>query len=171
MFSQISQNEAVIRVLNPTSKSVTIPASKVLATVCDIDTHSIQELNDSPSTNANMNVIDTSTNTKAQTDFDLKNADLTHDQKQRLRHFLQSNRDVFATNLSELGNSNLYKHKIETCNDARPVQRPFYHNAPHTEIEINRQVDEMLKHNIIKPSNSEYHSPVVLVKKKSGGMS
>jgi hypothetical protein len=26
--------------------------------VCDIDTHSIQELNDSPSTNANMNLID-----------------------------------------------------------------------------------------------------------------
>ena len=61
--------------------------------------------------------------------------------------FLQSNRDVFATILSELGNSNLYKHKIETCNDARPVRRPFYHNAPHTEKEINRQVDEMLKHN------------------------
>ena len=28
----------------------------------------------------------------------------------------------------------------------------------------------MLKHNIIKPSNSEYHYPVVLVKKKSGDM-
>ena len=61
---KISQNEAIIRVLNPTSKSVTIPTSKVLVTVCDIDTHSIQELNDSPSTNANMNLIDTSTNTK-----------------------------------------------------------------------------------------------------------
>jgi hypothetical protein len=34
--------------------------------VCDIDTHAIQELNDSPSTNANMNSIDTSTNTKTQ---------------------------------------------------------------------------------------------------------
>jgi hypothetical protein len=68
-----SQNEAISRVLYPTSKSVTIPTSKVLATVCDIDTHSIQELNDSPSTNANMNSIDTSTNTKTHVYFDVKN--------------------------------------------------------------------------------------------------
>ena len=69
----ISQNKAISRFLYPTSKSVTIPTSKVLATVCDIDTHSIQELNDSPSTNANMNSIDTSTNTTTQVYFDLKN--------------------------------------------------------------------------------------------------
>ena len=92
----LSQNEEIIRVLNPTNKSVTIPTSKVLVTVCDIDTHSIQELNDSPSTNANMNLIDTSTNTKTQIDFDLKNVDLTHDQKQRLRHFL------FLTPISQI---------------------------------------------------------------------
>ena len=108
---KISQNEAVIKVLNLTSKSVTIPASKVLATVCDIDTHSIQELNDSPSTNAKMNLIDTSANTKAQIDFDLKknkknkkNADLTHDQKQRLRtqnRNLQQYKASAKTNLSQ----------------------------------------------------------------------
>ena len=69
----ISQNEAISRVLFPASLSVTIPTSKVLATVCDIDTHSIQELNDSPSANANMNSIDTSTNTKTQIYFDVKN--------------------------------------------------------------------------------------------------
>ena len=69
----ISQNEAISRVLYPTSKSVTIPTSKVLATVCDIDPHLIQELNDSPSTNANMNSIDTSTNTKTQIYLDVKN--------------------------------------------------------------------------------------------------
>ena len=84
----LSQNEEIIRVFNPTNKSVTIPTSKVLATLCDIHTHSIQELCDSPSINANMNLIDTSINTKTQIDFDLKNVDLTHDQKQRLRHFL-----------------------------------------------------------------------------------
>ena len=69
----ISLHEAISRVLYPTSKSVTIPTSKVLATVCDIDTHSMQELNGSPSTNANMNSIDTSTNTETQIYFDVKN--------------------------------------------------------------------------------------------------
>lgn len=40
----LSQNEEIIKVLNPTSKSVTIPTSKVIGTVCDIDAHSIQAL-------------------------------------------------------------------------------------------------------------------------------
>jgi hypothetical protein len=90
----LSQNEEIIRVLNPTNKSVTIPTSMVLVAVCDIDTHSIQELNDSPSTNANMNLIDTSTNTKTQIDFDLKNVDLTHDQKAKVKisSFFNTNR-------------------------------------------------------------------------------
>ena len=92
----LGQYEEIIRVLNPTNKSVTIPTSKVLVTVFDIDTHSIQELNDSPSTNAIINLIDTSTNTKTQIDFDLKNVDLTHDQKQRLRHLL------FLTSISQI---------------------------------------------------------------------
>ena len=167
---KINKGKAVIRVLNPTKKSVTIHASKVLATVSDIEIESIQELNDAPTNDANIHAIDTENNkTKTRIDFDLKNSDLTQEQKQKLFTFLNGNRDVFATSLSELGHSKIYKHKIETYRDAKPVKRPFYHQSPPVEKEISRHVEEMERHNLIKPSNSEYHSPVVLVKKKQSG--
>ena len=168
---KINNKKSVIRVLNPTNKPVTLPASKVLATVADIHEESIQELNDEPSKETNVNTIKTGSDKhKTHIDFDLQNADLTAEQKHKLTNFLNSNRDVFATSLSELGHSNVYKHKIETFEDARPVSRTFYPQSPPIVKEIDRQVDEMQKDRIIIPSNSEYHSPVVLVKKKSGEM-
>ncbi|VDI02278.1 Hypothetical predicted protein [Mytilus galloprovincialis] len=115
---KINKGKAVIRVLNPTKKSVTIHASKVLATVSDIEIESIQELNDAPTNDANIHAIDTENNkTKTRIDFDLKNSDLTQEQKQKLFTFLNGNRDVFATSLSELGHSK----NIQTQN--RDIQR------------------------------------------------
>ncbi|CAC5403243.1 unnamed protein product [Mytilus coruscus] len=140
------------------------------ATVSDIEIESIQELNDAPTNDANIHSIDTENNTeKTRIHFDLKNSDLTQEQKQKLFTFLNDNRDIFATSLSELGHSKIYKHRIETYRDAKPVKRPFYHQSPPVEKEINRHVEEMERHKLIKPSNSEYHSPVVLVKKKQSG--
>ena len=57
--------------------------------------------------------------------------------------------------------------KIDT-GDAKPIRQRFYRTNPKQRAEIDRQVQEMLKNNIIEPSNSEWSSPVVLVKKKCG---
>ena len=75
---------------------------------------------------------------------------------------------MFAKDLSELGCcKNVYEHKIDT-GDAKPIRQRFYRTNPKQRAEIDRQVQEMLKNNIIEPSNSEWSSPVVLVKKKCG---
>ena len=41
--------------------------------------------------------------------FDLSQSQLNHQQKQKLQIFLNTNRDVFATNLSEMGHTTLLK--------------------------------------------------------------
>ena len=46
------------------------------------------------------------------------------------------------------------------------MRLPFYRQAPHIKAETQVLVDEMLEQGIIKPSNSVWHSPVVLIKKK-----
>ena len=76
------------------------------------------------------------------------------------------NRDVFATNLSELGCTELHPHRIET-GQAPPVKQRFYRATSAGKTEISRQVNEMLDHGIIEPSHNEWQSPVVLVKKKN----
>lgn len=66
---------------------------------------------------------------------------------------LHKNREAFAKDLSELGCTHLYQHKIET-GDAYPVRKRFYRQSLQVLDETNRQIEEMLKHNIIEESDS-----------------
>ena len=99
--------------------------------------------------------------------FDTDECNLTAHQKSQLLAFLGRNRNVFATNLSELGLTHLYSHRIET-GDARPIKQAPYRVCPEKKGEIEKQVKELLQNDIIEPSMSPWQSPVVLVKKKDG---
>ena len=59
-------------------------------------------------------------------------------------------------------------HKIETNPNAKLVKLHFYRTTPANNTEINRQVNDMLKNDLIEESNSEWHYPCLLVKKASG---
>lgn len=59
-------------------------------------------------------------------------------------------------------------HKIETDSNAKPVKMPFYRTTPAHHAEINRQVEDWLKNDIIQESKSDWHSSRLLVKKSSG---
>ena len=76
------------------------------------------------------------------------------------------NRDVFATNLSELETTNLYEHTIDT-KDATPIRQRFYRTNPEIKKEIERQCTEMEKYGIIESAVTEWQSPVVMIKKKN----
>lgn len=58
------------------------------------------------------------------------------------------------------------ENHIQTLPDA--VKMPFYRASPTIQKEIRKHVDDMLENDIIEPSNSVWHSPVVMVKKCSG---
>ena len=57
--------------------------------------------------------------------IDLSNSDLTEDQKLRLLTCIGQNRQVFATNLSELGSTSVYKHRIDTVDDVPVTSRHY----------------------------------------------
>ena len=77
------------------------------------------------------------------------------------------NSDIFAVDESELGYTTVVKHSVDT-GDPPPIKQsprrtPFVHRE-----KIAQLVTEMLKQQVIKPSSSEWASPVVLVPKKYG---
>jgi hypothetical protein len=57
-------------------------------------------------------------------------------------------------------------HHIDLLPRAQPFHMRPYRYAPALKSEIERQVDEMLTSGIIQPSQSEFSSSVILVKKK-----
>ncbi|CAC5420621.1 Retrovirus-related Pol polyprotein from transposon 17.6 [Mytilus coruscus] len=59
----------------------------------------------------------------------------------------------------------LHPHRIDT-GDAAPVRQRFYRQSPAMKTESSKHIKEMLDNNIIEPSQSEWASPVCLVRKK-----
>ena len=79
---------------------------------------------------------------------------------------MAKNQDVFARSLADLPETDLILHKIDT-GDAPPFRQRMNRTTPKARKEISRQTGEMLKMGIIRESDSEYQSNVVLVSKKN----
>ena len=94
---------------------------------------------------------------------------LTPEQHKIVENFLNSYRDIFAKDLSELSRTHLVKHKIQLMSD-KPIQKPPYRTSPMERRSMEKQVKEMLEAGIIRESHSPYSSPVVMIKKPNGTM-
>lgn len=80
---------------------------------------------------------------------------------------LTSYSDVFSQGDHDIGRTDKVKHSIHTTCLAPIRQRPRRHPMGQRE-EVEKQIEDMLKRGIIKPSASSWSSPIVLVDKKDG---
>jgi len=74
---------------------------------------------------------------------------------------------MFATSMTYLGQTNIVKHVIRT--EGPSIYLPPYRVALAHKAAIDGQVKEMLDGGIIRPSNSPYSAPIIMVSKKDGG--
>ena len=92
---------------------------------------------------------------------------LDEDQKQRLASLLLKYKDTFAKSKNELGKCSVLKHHIDTAESA-PVRQPMRRTPQAFEGEEEKYLNEQLATGAIKPSKSEWASPIVMVRKKTG---
>lgn len=69
---------------------------------------------------------------------------------------------------NKVGHSSVIKHCINTIDEV-PLRRRAYRVSVEQQQFIDKEIKEMLANNIIRPSNSPWASPVVIVPKKDGG--
>ena len=75
--------------------------------------------------------------------------------------------DQFAKDSNDIGLTTLIKHDIPT-GDESPVRQRI-RRIPQEQVPIlQKQIDSLYDKGIIKPSNSEWASNILLVKKKDG---
>ena len=95
---------------------------------------------------------------------------MTFEQSERLKQLTGEFPTLFAVNPKRpshvVGGT---EHVLELMNDA-PRRTRRRRIPPSWEEEVSRQVDEMCKNGICRPSKSEWSSDVVLVRKKDGQM-
>ena len=92
------------------------------------------------------------------------NTDLDEQQKRDLSKLLVEFTDIF----SDLpGYTKLVKHEIDLTSTV-PVRSKPYPIPYHMQGTVDSEIESMLKMHVIKPCNSPYASPIVLVKKPDG---
>ena len=91
-------------------------------------------------------------------------------QQQQLNELFKEFQDVFSQGDDDLGNrpTPLLEHGIET--HGPPLRQPYRRQSPAVRREEMTQVQQMLSSNVIRPSNSPWASPVVMVRKKDGSL-
>ena len=89
-------------------------------------------------------------------------------QQQQLNALFQEFSDVFSQGEDDLGSTPLLEHTIET--HGPPLRQPYWRQNPAVRREEMAQVQQMLASNVIRPSNSPWASPVVMVRKKDGSL-
>ena len=77
--------------------------------------------------------------------------------------------DVFAQEGEELGCTPTVRHRIHTEDDV-PVNQRYRRIPPNQFDEVKKHLQQLLDKGVIRPSQSDYASPIVLVRKKSGAL-
>ncbi|XP_061729150.1 uncharacterized protein LOC133534072 [Cydia pomonella] len=94
---------------------------------------------------------------------------VTEDDKNKLVKLLSCYEDCFASDLASLGCTNTTEMNIE-LNSERPVVYRPYRLSHHEREKVRAMIDDMLQAGIIRESVSNYASPIILVRKKDGGV-
>ena len=93
--------------------------------------------------------------------------DLTPEQIQQLKNLLERHKDIFANSTADLTGTSIIKHIIKTKEG--PIHLPPYRTPVTLKPLVKEQLKELLENQIIRPSNSPYGAPIIMVKKKEEG--
>lgn len=100
-------------------------------------------------------------------EFNMKHGNMDDGTKLALFNMVTNFNDIFAENLSQIGKTDVVEMKIELDTD-KPIAQPPYRIPEPKKRVVNEMVNDLLENDIISPSQSEYASPIILVKKKDG---
>ena len=89
-------------------------------------------------------------------------------QQQQLKALFQESSDIISQGEDDLGCTPLLQQTIET--EGPPLRQPYRHQNPAVRREQMTPVQQILSSGVIRPSNSPWASPVVMVKKKDGSL-
>jgi len=97
----------------------------------------------------------------------LRTQHLNAEEKQAIMRVCTDYSDIFHLEEEPLTCTATVEHEITTRADTAPVNIKPYRLPEKHKTEVNRQVQHMLKHKIIRTSTSQWNAPLLVVPKKA----
>ena len=94
-------------------------------------------------------------------------ADVPDEYRTKLNKVLQDNEDLFAATDMQLGRTDAIAMKIDT-GDHPPIRQKPYRTPLTQRAVVDKAIEDMLQAKVIRPSNSSWSFPILLVPKKNG---
>ena len=167
-----------LRVMNPYERSLTLYQDAVMGTAEEFDglvtevnepEFAVRNVTGCPESRGDQSVSsqDGVLPYHLQNLYDRSIISLTETEKQKFRELLLEYQGIFSKDEWDLGQTNLAEHEIDTGNN-RPVKQPPRRVPIALAEEERKAIIELKDKGIIRPSNSPWASPLVLVQKKNG---
>ena len=90
-------------------------------------------------------------------------------ERQQAKELLRDFKDITALSDDDLGRTRLLYHHICT-GDTQPIRQRARRLPLHQHSQVRKLLNDMLDNGIIEPSTGPWASPIVLVRKKDGGI-
>ena len=97
----------------------------------------------------------------------INGANITIEERERLKRFLIQWKDIFSKGLTDLWNCNLVKHEMKLTGNI-PVKESPRRIPPALFQEVRKHLQEMIDAGAIRPSQSPCSANAVIVRKKDG---
>ena len=99
--------------------------------------------------------------------YDKTTVGLSPKQCGEIKKLLIKHQSTFSESDDDLGRTGIIRHKIPT-GMAQPIKQPPRRLPVHMNEEADKQIEDMLKKEVIQPSSSPWASGIVMVQKKDG---
>lgn len=159
--SSVDNGKCLIQVMNMSDKEITLNKHSKLVKIqsCDLIAQS-------------KDMVNTVQQYDLEPDFQAWGGEinlnhLQSHEKEKIVKLLRRFKNIFASDIKDLGCCDTITHKIRLT-DNNPVRQKPFRVPHHLQPEMKRQIDQLLEAGIIEPSTTPYAAPVLLVKKQDG---
>jgi hypothetical protein len=153
IINNVADNHVAVVAINPTEeiKSIALPRAKIIEPthILTINHKKVEKTD--------------------RLDLLRKTIDITHlstDEQRRLLQIIESYAEIFFLPGDKLESNVKHYHEIRTAENTLPIYVKNYRFPEIHKMEVEKQMEELLKQGIVQPSESPWNAPIWVVPKK-----